>query len=101
MSKYAVIRVTGKQYKVEEGKEILVDKVVDPKKVEAEVLLVVDGDKVQVGKPVLKNEVKLKVVTELEKGEKVEIYKFKAKSRYKRHTGFRPQYTRLLVEKIG
>jgi large subunit ribosomal protein L21 len=101
MAKYAVVRITGKQYKVEEGKEILVDKVVDPKKLTSETLLVVDGDKVSVGKPTLKNEVKFKVVTELEKGEKVEIYKFKAKSRYKRHTGFRAQYTRLLVEKIG
>ena len=102
MAKYAVIRVTGKQYKVEEGKEILVDKLVDPKKIEAEVLMVVDGEKVSVGKPLVKGaEVKLKMVTELEKGEKVEIYKFKAKSRYKRHTGFRPQYTRLLVQKIG
>lgn len=101
MSKFAVIRVAGKQYKVEEGQEILVDKLIDPKKISAEVLLVADGDKVSVGKPTLKNEVKLKVITELEKGEKVEIYKFKAKSRYKRHTGFRAQYTRLLVEKIG
>jgi large subunit ribosomal protein L21 len=101
MTKYAVIRITGKQYKVEEGQEILVDKIVDPKKVGVEVLLVADGDKVSVGKPTLKNEVKIKVITELEKGEKIEIYKFKAKSRYKRHTGFRAQYTRLLVEKIG
>jgi len=99
--KYAVIRVAGKQYKVEEKEEILVDKLVDPKKISAEVLLFVDGEKVTVGKPTLKTEVKLKVLTELEKGEKIEIYKFKAKSRYKRHTGFRPQYTRLLVEKIG
>ena len=99
--KYAVVRITGKQYKVEEGKEILVDKIVDPKKITSETLLVVDGDKVSVGKPTLKNEVKFKVVTELEKGEKVEIYKFKAKSRYKRHTGFRAQYTRLLVTSIS
>ena len=102
IQKYAVIRVGGKQYKVEEGKEILVDKLTDPKKVNVEVLLLVDGEKVSVGKPLVKGAVvKVKVVTELEKGEKVEIYKFKAKSRYKRHTGFRPQYTRLLVEKIG
>jgi large subunit ribosomal protein L21 len=102
MSKYAVVRVGGKQYKVVEGKEILVDKLVDPKKFETEVLLLANGDKVKVGKPVLKDaKVSLKVVTDMEKGEKVEIYKFKAKSRYKRHTGFRPQYTRLLVEKIG
>jgi large subunit ribosomal protein L21 len=102
MSKYAVVRVGGKQYKVVEGKEILVDKLVDPKKFGTEVLLFADGDKVKIGKPVLKDvKVSLKVVADMEKGEKVEIYKFKAKSRYKRHTGFRPQYTRLLVEKIG
>lgn len=100
MAKYAVVRVGGKQYKAEEGKEILVDKLSDPKKFTSETLLVVDGDKVEVGKPTLKNEVKFKIISEMEKGEKVEIYKFKAKSRYKRHTGFRPQYTRLLVEKI-
>jgi len=100
--KYAVVRIGGKQYKVTEGKEILVDKLTDPKKFETEVLLLVDGEKVQVGKPVIKEaKIKIKVVTDMEKGEKIEIYKFKAKSRYKRHTGFRPQYTRLLIEKIG
>ena len=102
MTKYAVVRVGGKQYKVVEGKEILVDKLADPKKFEVETLLLVDDDKVKVGKPVIKDtKVSVKVVADMEKGEKVEIYKFKAKSRYKRHTGFRPQYTRLLVEKIA
>lgn len=102
MSKYAVVRIGGKQYKAEEGKEILVDKLVDPKKIEAEVLLLVDDGKVKVGKPVIKDaKVGFKVVTDLEKGEKVEIYKFKSKSRYKRHTGFRAQYTRLLVQSIA
>ena len=101
MTKYAVIRIGGKQYKVGEGDQILVDKLTDPKKISSEVLLVSDEGKVSVGKPVLKSEVKLKMVSELEKGEKVEIYKFKAKSRYKRHTGFRAQYSKLLVEKIG
>ncbi len=100
--KYAVVRIGGKQYKVSEGQEILVDKLKDPKKLEPEVLLFVDDEKTKVGKPVLKDiKVKTKVVSELEKGEKIEVYKFKAKSRYRRHTGFRPQYTRLLVEKIS
>jgi large subunit ribosomal protein L21 len=102
MTKYAVIRVGGKQHKVSEGDEILVGKLPDPKKFDVEVLLFADGDKVKIGKPVLKDvTVKMKVVTEMEKGEKMDIYKFKAKSRYKRHTGFRPQYTRLLVQKIS
>lgn len=112
MAKYAVVRIGGKQYKVEEGKEILVDKLslasqgpgklADPKKVEAEVLLFADGKTVKVGKPTLKDvKITFKVVTELEKGEKLDIYKFKAKSRYRKHTGFRAQYTRLLIEKIS
>lgn len=100
--KYAVVRITGKQYRVEEGKEILVDKVSDPKKLGVEVLLVSDGGKVSVGTPTLdKAKVDFKVITEMEKGIKVDVYKFKAKSRYRRHTGFRAQLTRLLVEKIS
>ncbi len=102
MTKYAVVRIGGKQYKAFEGKEILVDKLADPKKFEAEVLLLVDGEKVKVGKPVIKDaKIRIKVVSDMEKGKKIDVYKFKAKSRYKRHTGFRPQYTRLLIEKIG
>lgn len=98
--KYAVIRLQGKQYKVTEGEEILVGRVNDTK-LSPEVLLLVDGEKVTVGKPVIKDvNVSLKIVKELEKGEKVDVYHFKAKSRYKKHTGFRPQYTRVLVEKI-
>lgn len=101
MDKFAVIRIGGKQYRVTEGQEILVDKLVDTKKVTPEVLLFVEGETVEVGTPVLeKSKVTVKVVTELEKGEKVDIFKYKAKSRERRHVGFRAQYTRLLIEKI-
>lgn len=100
--KYAVLRLQGQQFLVSEGQEILVGKLADPKKVEAEILLFVEDDKVKVGKPVLKDiPVKLKVLSDLVKGEKVEVYHFKAKSRYRKHTGFRPQYSKILVEKIG
>jgi large subunit ribosomal protein L21 len=99
--KYAVIRILGRQYKVSEGQELLIDKMNDLK-LTPEVLLVVDGEKTNIGKPVLKDaKVTLKILKEVEKGEKIEVYHFKAKSRYKKHTGFRPQYTRVLVEKIG
>ena len=101
MDKFAVIRIGGKQYRVAEGQELLVDKLNDTKKVEPEVLLFVDGDKVEVGTPVLsKAKIKIKVLTELEKGEKIDIFKYKANSRERRHVGFRAQYTRLLIEKI-
>lgn len=100
--KYAVIKLGGQQFKVSEGQEIKVGKLKDVKKVEPEVLLVVDGEKVNLGKPTVKGaSVKIKVLAEVEKGEKLDIYKFKAKSRFRKHTGFRPQYTKLLVEKIS
>ena len=102
MDKFAVIRITGKQYRVTEGEEILVDKINDLEKVEPEVLLFVDGDKVEVGTPVLKKaKVTVKVLREVEKGEKIRIFKYKAKSRERRHVGFRAQHTRLLIEKIS
>lgn len=98
--KYAVIKYQGHQYKVSEGEEILVSKLSD--KSEPEVLLIAEEGKVKVGKPFLKEaKVKIKVLAEEEKGEKLHIYKFKAKSRYHRKTGFRPSYSRILIEKIS
>ena len=102
MDKFAVIRIGGKQYKVSEKDEILVDKLKDLKKVEPEVLLFVDGEKIEIGTPILtKIKVKIKILSELEKGEKVRVFKYKAKSRQRKHVGFRAQYTRLLIEKIS
>ncbi len=96
--KYAVIRLQGHQYKVSEGDEILVDKITG--EVAPETLLVVDGDEVKVGAPVLDSKVTVKVLSE-EKGEKIRGYKFRAKSRYHKSWGHRSQLTRLSVEKIA
>ena len=101
MAKYAVIAIKGTQYKVSEGEEILVGKLGE-KKPDPRVLLLVDDGKVTVGKPEVKNvKVTLKILAKEEKGKKLTIQKFKAKSRYRRKYGFRPVYTRLLVEKIS
>ena len=98
--KYAVIKYLGHQYRVSEGQEILISKLSEDSK--PEVLLIAEDGKVKVGKPVLKEaKVKIKVLAEEEKGEKLHIYKFKAKSRYHRKTGFRPVYSRILIEKIS
>ena len=104
---YAILRIKGHQYKVSEGQEILVDKVGDAK-LEADILLVSkegrvnpDSIGVKIGKPLVKDaKVTIKVLGE-EKGEKIDVYKYKSKSRYRRHTGFRPQLTRLLIQKIS
>ncbi len=97
--KYAVIRLQGHQYKVSEGDEFVVDKLEG--KPEAEILLTVNDDKVAVGTPtVAKASITLSVKND-EKGEKIHVRKFKAKSRYRKHIGFRSQLTRLQVEKIS
>lgn len=99
MAKYAVLRIKGHQYKAFEGEEILVDRIEG--KPEAEILLVADGEKIKVGKPTVAGaKVTFKVLKEEEKGEKIDVIKYKAKSRYRKHIGFRPIYTRLLVKKI-
>jgi large subunit ribosomal protein L21 len=100
MTKYAVIRIKGHQYRVEEGEELLVDKLSEKEKPEAEVLLVKDK-KTKVGTPTVKgSSVKLKVLEKEEKRKKIHVETFKAKSRYRRKIGFRPKFTRLKVEKI-
>lgn len=100
MANYAVIRIRGNQYKVTEGEQILVDKLRE--KLEPEVLLLVKDGKVSVGKPKVRGaKIKLKVIEEKVKGKKLYIRKYKAKSRYRRKMGFRPTYTKLLVEKIS
>ena len=98
---YAVIKIQGHQYKVEEGQELLVDKI-NTKKPEFDVLLVSNKDKVKVGKPIVKgSSVKLKMLEKEVKGEKLHVTKYKAKSRYRKKIGFKPVYSKLLVEKVG
>jgi large subunit ribosomal protein L21 len=105
--KYAVFSNNGKQYKVSEGEELLMDHLDTPSQDSgravdfADVLLVVDGDKVTVGEPTVKGaKVSVDVMGD-EKGEKLRVVKYKAKSRYRRTNGFRHQYTRVKVNKIA
>lgn len=100
--KYAVVKLAGKQYRVSEGQTVLVDRMTNTKKIEYSTLLFVDNDKVKVGKPVLTDvKVAFEVVSETEKGEKIRIFKYKSKSRYRKRMGFRAQMTKLLVKKIS
>jgi large subunit ribosomal protein L21 len=101
MKKYAVIEIKGRQYLVEEGVEYNLDFLGD-EKLDINVLLVSNGKTVKVGTPYIKNpKVKLKIIDKKVKGTKMYIKKFKAKSRYRRKYGFRPVFTRVLVEKIS
>lgn len=101
---YAVIRSGGKQYKVTSGDTITLDKLnPDGKKtvIFDEVLLLVNEDKVSVGNPLVKGAKVEASYLEDVKGEKIRVRKFKAKSRYRKTTGFRAQMSVVKIEKIG
>lgn len=98
--KYAVIAISGTQYKVEENQTITVDKFDPTIKSTDQVLLVVDDDKVKVGNPTVKGaSVDFEIVRDFQ-GEKLRVSTFKAKSRYRKTRGFRAQLTDLKITKI-
>jgi len=99
---YAVVRVGGKQYRVEKGDSLLVDRLREDEgaKVALEPLLFADGDKVAFeGGDVEKVKVEA-VVTGHERGKKVRVLKFKPKRGYKRTMGHRSELTRLEISEI-
>lgn len=99
---YAVIRAGGKQYKVEQGDVIEIEKVADGAKLEFTPLLVVDDDgTTHAAKGALaKAKVTAKVVGEA-KGPKIDVLRYRNKSRYRRHTGHRQRYSSVEISKIS
>lgn len=102
--KYAVIVSGGKQYKVSERDEVLVDKLEeekDDKITFKEVLLIKTDDKMLFGTPYLKDCLVEGKILNHQRGKKIIVAKFKAKSRYRKRQGFRSELTRILIEKIS
>jgi large subunit ribosomal protein L21 len=100
---YAIVKISGKQYKVSPGDLLDVDKLKTSEKTVKlnDVLLHVSDGKVKVGKPTVSGlSVTAKVLGD-KKGDKVRVMKYKAKVRYRRATGFRAQLTSLQIESIG
>lgn len=101
---YAIVQTGGHQYKVAPGDTIEVEKLdAEPgAQVElAEVLMVNDGSGVQVGAPLVSGARVLATVVSQGKGEKITIFKYKAKKRYRRKTGHRQSLTRLAIKEIA
>jgi len=100
---YAIIETGGKQYKVSPGQTIDVERldVAEGNTVELDkVLLIADGDKLSVGTPTVDG---AKVVATSQgdgKGKKIIVFKYKPKVRYRKKTGHRQLYTRLVIDKI-
>jgi len=100
--KKAVIRVGGKQYLVAEKDSLLVDLLPEgTKQIEPEVLMIIDGEDVQVGKPIVEGaKVVAKVVEDLVKGEKIRVIRYKAKKRVHKETGHRQKYSQIEIISI-
>ena len=99
---YAVIETGGKQYRVQEGDVITVEKLnaeAGETVVFDKVLLMSDGKEVKVGTPYLTSAVTGSVV-ENGKGKKVIIFKYKAKKDYRKKQGHRQPYTMVKIESL-
>ena len=102
--KMAVVLINNMQYLVTEGETAQIDRYdaeTGTKVTISEVLLVVDGDKINVGTPnVEKATVEVEVLEHLQ-GDKVRTFTYKAKSRYRKVHGSRPQFTNIKITKIS
>ena len=101
---YAVIESGGKQYVVSEGDLVTLDKLKDKegsKIVFEKVLLARNGETVLVGTPYIKNASVSGSLKKHYQGEKINIFKFKAKVRYRRRMGFRPKLSDVEIKKIN
>ncbi|OMH40477.1 50S ribosomal protein L21 [Desulfurobacterium indicum] len=99
---YAVIRTGGKQYVVEPGQVLKVEKINLPEgsEVELETLMIRNDDgSVKVGDEVKNAKVKATVVRH-GKGKKIIVFKYKSKKHYQRKYGHRQHFTELKIEEI-
>jgi large subunit ribosomal protein L21 len=100
--KKAVIVVKGHQYLVAEKQKLEVELVGDEKTLKFEPLLIVDGDNVQVGQPLVKGaSVEAKVLETMVKAAKVTAIRYKAKKRVNKVRGHRQQHSVIEITKIS
>ena len=102
---YAIVEIQGQQFKAEEGKKLFLHHMKDVEAgntVEFEkVLLVENGDSVQVGAPTVEGaKVVCEVVTPLVKGDKVIVFKMKRRKDYRKKNGHRAQFTEIVIKQV-
>lgn len=100
---YAIIQTGGKQYKVQQGDTIYIEKLENEvdSEVEFDALMVIDGENTTIGKPVVEGvKVKGKIVRN-GRGSKIIVYKFKPKKNYRRKQGHRQPFTEVEITGIG
>lgn len=101
--KFAIIKASGKQFKISEGDTLILDKTPGKPKDKItfdKVLLVVDKDKPKIGTPLVKNAKVTAEILSQEKAKKIKVLKFKAKSRYRKVKSHRSHITKVKIKKI-
>src|ERR1700743_1097799 len=99
---YAIVKTGGKQYRVQEGQTMLIERLPeqDGRSCSLTPLLYVNGDQVVDGEDLSKVQVAATILGH-ERGPKLRIVKFKPKRGYKRRTGHRQELTRIEIASIG
>jgi len=101
---YAIIQTGGKQYRVSEGDVLSVEKLdveAGKETTFSDVLLVANGDKIEIGSPLVSGASVKAEVVEQYKDDKVVAFKFKRRKGYHRTVGHRRQLTELKITKIS
>jgi large subunit ribosomal protein L21 len=99
---YAIVRDRGAQYRVEEGQflDVALLDLEAGAEVELGEVLMIGGDEPRIGAPLVEGaRVRAEVVGEA-RGEKIVVFKYRNKKRYRRRTGHRQDYTRLAIREI-
>ena len=101
---YAIVRTGGKQYQVAAGDKLRVEKLpgnVGDTVELSDILMVVDGEKISIGQPVLEGAKVVAKIAEQGKDKKVLVFKMKRRKGYRVKRGHRQQYTALTIEEIS
>ncbi|WP_435626789.1 50S ribosomal protein L21 [Candidatus Ferrigenium straubiae] len=101
---YAVIKTGGKQYRVSSGETLKIETIpgdVGSAVVLDKVLMVADGDKLSVGKPMLTGASVQATIVSHGRGDKVHIFKMRRRKHYRKSQGHRQNYTEIRIDGIS
>jgi large subunit ribosomal protein L21 len=100
---YAVVNTGGKQYKVQKGETLRIEKIpgdVGSQVTFDKVLMVADGETIRVGQPLLEKAAVTARIVEQDKAKKIIVFKYKRRKRYRRKQGHRQPYTAIRIDGI-
>lgn len=100
---YAVIKTGGKQYRVQAGEKLKIEQIladIGSELVIDQVLMVADGDKVSVGKPLVDGATVKATVLGQGRHDKIRIFKMRRRKHYQKHQGHRQNYTEIQITGI-